>query len=213
MSSLAIVLLALVSATQCLPFIHPRQTTPAWCEGLGPGAFDTATNFTLTAYNITDTTLPPFTQIGLPLVVATTQLGPLDTGILATYVSYPYNDFPSFGLTSGALLPNYYADWYTTDVGGELGNDIPTFQWSPESDELDPPAQIYCAIANIDPAGGGNPYPQLAINTDANNFYLCINEEGWTEVVHSPSSNSTSYYPSYNLDSCYPVTIHLLGLD
>ena len=54
MLSSAIVPLAMTTAALAVALPHGLVTSDAeWCQGLGGGAFDTAPNFTLAAYDIT----------------------------------------------------------------------------------------------------------------------------------------------------------------
>ncbi len=62
-SALALLPLALGALASPL---GARQSQGAWCQGLGPGAFDIANNFTLAAYN---STLPNANSTGAPLVL------------------------------------------------------------------------------------------------------------------------------------------------
>lgn len=64
-----IVPLALTATSWARPMLNlnvPRSTPGPWCDGLGPGAFDIAYNFTLAAYN---NTWPNTNTTGLPLVL------------------------------------------------------------------------------------------------------------------------------------------------
>lgn len=219
MYSAAFTLLSLLPAALSLPRFYPRQVSEPWCAGFGGGAFDISYNFTLTAYNITDATLGPFTQVGDPLVVGIKdEYGAVSVGVLATAASVtaaalPYGPSPflGFNLTSGELqplpAPGLSYSVYSSDYESSGGE--PAFQFSELSWELDPPAQIYCGIANTDPAGGGNPHPQLAIDDETDNFYLCADNLGYNEVVHNPSAKYASEF-GYDLDTCYPVTVHII---
>lgn len=57
--------------------------------------------------------------------------------------------------------------------------------------------------------GGGDPYPVLALNGDADAFFLCRTgayANSQTSVVYKPSNASGSYIYA----SCYPVKLHLV---
>lgn len=125
-----------------------------------------------------------------------------------TSASYKPDTFPSFNLSNGALVPVSAAHYYTSDV--ESAGGVPTFTWSDVATAVNATAQIFCAVANTDPYGGGNPCPQLAIDTDASHFQLCENELGMNQVVHKPSAAGAEVYPKYDLTSCYPVNLHIL---
>lgn len=62
--------LALAATSWALPAMFnlniPRSVPGPQCDGLGPGAFDIAYNFTLAAYN---TTFPNANSTGSPLVL------------------------------------------------------------------------------------------------------------------------------------------------
>lgn len=74
MFTVFLLLVAAAAAALALPTgqLDARATSP-WCSGLGPGAFDSAENFTLAAYN---TTLPNANATGAPLVLG--QAGAVD---------------------------------------------------------------------------------------------------------------------------------------
>lgn len=55
------------TACQALPTLESRQLPGPGCEGLGIGSFNTASNFTLAAWN---KTLPNANSTGVPLVLA-----------------------------------------------------------------------------------------------------------------------------------------------
>ncbi|KAJ3490101.1 hypothetical protein NLI96_g1685 [Meripilus lineatus] len=138
--------LALAATSWALPAMFnlniPRSVPGPQCDGLGPGAFDIAYNFTLAAYN---TTFPNANSTGSPLVLG--QAGAIPGAsfkVLSTYASYPYNEYPNLSLLSGALIPNargVIAGGVNVTVGQTLGF-IAT--------NLNPPtpAPIYCGVGN-----------------------------------------------------------------
>ena len=59
--------------------------------------------------------------------------------------------------------------------------------------------------------GGGNPYPLLAVNGDADNFALCSQGDypsAQNMVIYKPQN--TSYV--YEYESCYGVLLQMVGL-
>jgi len=212
MFSLALALLPVISTVLGLPTLGSRQSSAPWCEGLGDGAFDTASNFTLVAYNGTDD------QVGEPLVVGIYwEISAVASGVLATASSVarattPYGPSPflGFNLTSGALLPlpapGLGYDVYASDYEGEGGS--VAFDYSTLSWQLDPPAQIYCAVADTDPTTG-TATAQLAIDQQLDLFSLCINNLGYNQVVHNATAQRAPEN-DYDFDSCYPVTLTIV---
>ncbi|PCH34742.1 hypothetical protein WOLCODRAFT_106469, partial [Wolfiporia cocos MD-104 SS10] len=210
MFSRALILLALASASLALP-ATVKHSTATWCSGLGGGAFDTAQNFTLTAYDLAST---PANSTGVPLVVGqNSSATDAEYKVLSTYESYPYNDFPNFSLISGALIPNpskANASVSAADVAVAAGAE-PSFMVS-SSSGLPDPAQIYCAVADTDP-DVGHAFPTLAVNGDTDNFHLCKTSgdaNAQVNVVYKASSNSSGVY---DYDSCYRVRLQLIGLN
>jgi len=208
MLSLVLPVLGFASVTFALP-MGPALTRRAesWCAGLGPGGFDTAQNFTLAAVN---TTLANTNAVGVPLVLG--QAGAVDGAefeVLSTYASYPYNDFPSLSLISGALIPNSATGATSADANVTSGG-VVTFVTT--SLDLPTPAQIYCAVADIDPEEG-SPYPILSVNGDTDGFALCLNSDGplaQNNIVWQPTEDNGD---EYLYDTCYPVNVQLLGLN
>lgn len=199
--------LIFVASALALPTLHGRQNTPSWCNGLGAGAFDSASNFTLAAFNVST---PVTSTSGAQLVLG--QDGAEDEnsfGVLSTYVSYPYNQFPSFSLSSGMLLPNYEeAGMYTSDLSVSAGAE-PTFEYSTVQSNIDSSAQIYCAVADTDP-DQGSPYPALAVNGDVDNFSLCLTSYGQNNIVYKAVADNNGVY---DYSTCYRVDVRLMGTD
>lgn len=207
MFTVFLLLVAAAAAALALPTgqLDARATSP-WCSGLGPGAFDSAENFTLAAYN---TTLPNANATGAPLVLG--QAGAVDGAefeVLSTWATYSYNDWPTLSLSAGALIPNSQYGARTTDANVTSGSPI-VFVTSVDAPA---PVQIYCAVADIDPTGGGE-YPLLSLNGDTDGFALCLNEIGAYEqnnIIWQPTPNNGG---EYVYDTCYPVNIQILGLN
>ncbi|OSX62855.1 hypothetical protein POSPLADRAFT_1074264 [Postia placenta MAD-698-R-SB12] len=205
MLAIGVLSLALASAAYAAPTVV-KHSTASWCTGLGGGAFDTAYNFTLAAYNTTSSNT---NSTGVPLVLG--QAGTSEqmaSMVLSTYASYPYNDFPNFSLLQGALTPNAEAtngSVSAADTSVDAGNE-PTFMVS--SGTVPSAAQVYCAVADTDPEQSGQ-LPILAVNRETDQFSLCTSGTQ-TNVVYRASSNNES---SYDYDSCYPVAIHVVGLN
>ncbi|GBE78920.1 hypothetical protein BKA93DRAFT_829460 [Sparassis latifolia] len=203
-----VTLLTLSVYAVALPVLQVRQSSGSWCANLGGGAFDTARNFTLSAFNATT---PDSGGAQLVLGQAGSTEGK-EFGVLSTFASYPYNQFPSFSLNSGALLPNYEeSGMYSSDLSVAAGSP-PTFEYSTQSQDLDPSAQIYCAVADTDP-NGGSMYPMLAVNEQTDGFSLCLTGDGanaQNNVVFQPTADNNG---EYVYSSCYPVFVRLLGLD
>jgi len=190
--------------------LHARQHQPGpWCDGLGAGIFDIAPNITLAAFN---TTLPNANDTGAPLVMG--QAGAVDGAefkILSTWASFPFNDFPTMSLNNGTLLPNSpdgpisVSDSNVTVAAEPL--------WVLTTFDLPTPAQIYCGVADTDPAGGGTGFPLLAVHGDTDHFSLCSAGDfplAQTNVVWRASAINDG---SYNFTSCYPVHIQIVELD
>ncbi|KAJ3539002.1 hypothetical protein NM688_g6430 [Phlebia brevispora] len=205
-AALALLPLTLGVFASPLPDISARQIfLKPWCSGLGVGAFDVAYNFTLAAYN---STLPNSNTTGVPLVVgwngATEEA---ELKVLSTYASYPYNDFPTFSMVNGTLHPNSPNNLSIVDNVVSDG-DEPSFL---QTNEPATAAQIYCGVADTDPAGGGTGFPELAVNSDTDSFFLCSTGDyrfAQNNIVYKPNLNSYSY----NYSSCYPVKIQIIGL-
>jgi len=184
---------------QRVPAIAPGTS----CEGLGAGAFDTAYNFSVSAFNSS------FDLVGTPLVLG--QAG-ATTGaefkVFSTYESYPYNDFPTISMAQGGLT----VDGEDSGAGVEVQDgDEPTFVITNLNTPA--PAQVYCGLASTSAHGGGTGNPELAVNHDADSFALCRTGDSpiaQVNVVYKPTPNNTG---SYIYDSCYPVKLQMVGLN
>ncbi|KAI8995225.1 hypothetical protein BD414DRAFT_513051 [Trametes punicea] len=185
-----------------LPAVKFPRTTPGpWCDGLGGGAFDEATGFTLAAWNTTGTNT---NSTGAPLIVASAgSIDGADFWQVATWASYPYGvQYPSISLVNGTLViegPNA-----TPAQASAVGEGDSLAFVSRDTANPSQGAQIYCAVADIDPAGSGTGHPFLAVNGDTDSFSLC----------QSTFENVVYYKPladhGYDYDSCYPVRVQLI---
>ncbi|KAI0692696.1 hypothetical protein C8T65DRAFT_669343 [Cerioporus squamosus] len=186
------------TATVALPAAK-RDLAPS-CNLLGGGAFDTATNFTLAAWN---TTLPNANNTGVPLVLG--QAGAIpgaEFKVLSTFASYPFNQYPSMSLDKGRLIP-HGTNVAPAQAGTVPDGSEPGFVTSNTVDPEQGP-QIYCAVADIDPAGHGTGHPFLAVNGDTDSFALC-KDGSQNNVVFKPTSGK-----SYDVASCYAVKVQLI---
>ncbi|KAI0643247.1 hypothetical protein C8Q79DRAFT_1002500 [Trametes meyenii] len=170
-----------------------------WCDGLGGGAFDGVHNFTLAAWN---TSLPNANNTGAPLVLATAGAIPgAELRQLATYASFPFDDYPTFSLVNGTLIPqggSTPAQATIVQDGSSLGF-LQTVSAEPTKG-----SQIYCAVADLDPAGHGTGHPFLAVNGDTDSFSLC--QTGAQNVVfYKPAAEGREDFAS-----CYPVKVQLI---
>ncbi|KAI0919757.1 hypothetical protein AcW1_003076 [Taiwanofungus camphoratus] len=204
----ALLSLALASCSFALPTLKARAGPS--CAGIGGGAFDVAHNFTLYAYNSTTSNT---NSTGVPLVVG--QAGSTEneeSKVLSTYASYPYNDWPNFSLVNGALIPNSgsSSSAAAADSNVTAGNEPGFIVADPEN--LPQAAEIYCGVADTDPNQGSR-YPLLAVNGNTDSFSLCMSGSGaraQNNVVYLPSSDNSGVY---DYSSCYPVHLHMVGLD
>lgn len=167
MLSSAIVSLAMTTAVLAVALPHGLATSDAeWCQGFGSGAFDTAPNFTLAAYDITghnsnDTGLPLVlteastdgSNVWMAFAVSHCDMFSVKDGADAevagkTFASEPDNTFASFNLNTGVLTPNPgNTGANVTDLNVASGQ-APEFQASTDGDNanLPQPVQVYCAI-------------------------------------------------------------------
>jgi hypothetical protein len=141
-----------------------RAATPAWCSGLGLRTTDSpSANFTLAALNVT---LPNANHTGAPLVLG--QAGAIPgasfevlsvcpihrsfyiflglMNCLQTYATYPYNQWPSFGLIAGRLYPN--SNFGTPSYSGQVISGT-TLGFFTTSQPASPPPQQYCRVVSV----------------------------------------------------------------
>ncbi|GBE85415.1 hypothetical protein SCP_0706020 [Sparassis crispa] len=211
-SPVALVSLAIVALSSASP-LNIRQATSGPCAGLGIGAYDNVSNFTLGAYNLT---LSNANATGAPLVLAFKQFTGSATGAyystLSTYYSVHSNDEPMLSLVNGSLLPSNPAEpnIYSSNLAVSSGNEL-LFEFSTEESELPTPAQNYCIVDHFDPAGKG-PYSMLALNGITDGFSLCENDipydygNPYDVVLEATEDNGHIY----NYTTCYPVCLQVL---
>ncbi|OCH89963.1 hypothetical protein OBBRIDRAFT_777746 [Obba rivulosa] len=211
---LALLPLACVSAVSASPvsrsLLHARQHQPGpWCDGLGAGVFDIAPNVTLAALN---STLPNANSTGAPLVMG--QAGAVDGAsfkILSTWASFPFNDFPTMSLNNGSLIPNAAIGVVSAADNNVTEASAPS--WILTTFDLPASVQIYCGVADTDPAGGGTGFPLLAVHGDTDHFSLCSAGDftnAQTNIIWRASAVNDG---SYNFTSCYPVHIQIIEMD
>ncbi|GBE81365.1 hypothetical protein BKA93DRAFT_726182 [Sparassis latifolia] len=193
-----------------LPVLNEHQTSSGPCVGLGFAAFDIAYNFTLATYNLTDGIASPGDTPARLTMVTFEESPPVTIGALTPYASYPQTLFRNFSMINGTLIPTGATGLTASNFDVYAGSAL-LFKYSQVPEEVDPGAQIYCAMANTDPAGGGIPYPVLAVNGDLNGFSLCLTDDngaGHYNVVYQAQEGNEHY----DYSTCYPVSINLLGL-
>ncbi|KAI0076673.1 hypothetical protein K474DRAFT_1597602 [Panus rudis PR-1116 ss-1] len=178
-----------------------------WCDGLGGGAFDTASGFSLTAFRTSgDST-------GIPIITASSgSTSQINSGVLADPASLPSpaSDFTlatTFNLSEGKLLPspNFY-NQPVADIDVQPGNAI-SFAFS--NTQLPAAAQVYCAAAITDANGGFAPI--LALHNDVDSFSICTEKFGnhpMNLVVYKASADSESF----DFSTCFPVKLQLVGV-
>ncbi|CDO75929.1 hypothetical protein BN946_scf184873.g18 [Trametes cinnabarina] len=201
MLSFSVIAIALAAATSTMA--HPAaklsaRTTPGpWCDGLGAGAFDTASGFTIAALN---TTGANSNSTGAPIVVNSAgSFSDITVWQLGTWAQYQYPlEYTSIALENGTLVisgdgaPPAQAD--PVDAGNSL-------EWAsrPGADPKNG-AQVYCAV----PDATGSGYPVLAVNGDADSFSLC--QLTFENVVWYKAAPNRGYH----FDTCYPVKLQLI---
>ncbi|KAI0631551.1 hypothetical protein C8Q77DRAFT_1159326 [Trametes polyzona] len=156
---------------------------------------------TFAAWNSTGTNT---NSTGAPLVLAT---GGVIAGTelrrFATWASFPFNDYPTVSLVNGTIFLN--GDENSTPAQATIVQEgdglsfITNNSVKPENG-----AQIYCAVADTDPAGHGTGHPFLAVNGDTDSFSLC--KVGFENVVlWKPIPDHGE-----DFDSCYPVKVQVI---
>ncbi|OCH89960.1 hypothetical protein OBBRIDRAFT_826227 [Obba rivulosa] len=181
------------------PALRLRQVFPPGCGTGAPGDFDTTPSLSLAALN---TTLPNSSSNGTPLVAAMTDIfGAQSNYVLATKASAEASlkfTVSDFSLETGALSP-IVSNQNSADQDVSPGDPL---EFSSSTGSISGP-EIYCGIANTDPAGGGIPEPLLSLNGDTSDFSLCQSGE-LTVVVYEPTSDN---FGVYDFDSCYGVDL------
>ncbi|KAI0937444.1 hypothetical protein AcV5_005351 [Taiwanofungus camphoratus] len=120
---------------------------------------------------------------------------------LATYASAGYNDFPTFSLNNGALIPNADNPKVQAVDDAPIDGAMIRFTGSNDGSPLKAGAQVYCVslLSNYD-------YPVLAVNGDLSSFSICYEPEGpllQYNVIYKATSGSSSY----DYSTCYPVQL------
>ncbi|PIL34285.1 hypothetical protein GSI_03060 [Ganoderma sinense ZZ0214-1] len=197
---LAFSLLAVTFAAVASALPAAKRALGPWCDNLGGGAFDNVANFTVAAYNTTGTNT---NTTGAPLVLG--QAGAIDGAsfkVFSTFATFPYNQYPFIELVDGRLIPSGPGTSPTAINGVTAGSEV-TFV---ASNSVDPTksAQIWCAVADTDPAGHGTGHPYLALHGDTDSFSLCQYLSQNNVVYKAAAGNG------YDFDTCYPVKLQLI---
>ncbi|KAJ3490100.1 hypothetical protein NLI96_g1686 [Meripilus lineatus] len=201
-SAFALLALAFTGIASALPTIQKRDppTSPG-CVGLGGGAFDNISSFTLAAYN---KTLPNANSTGAPLVLG--QAGAIvgaSFKVLSTYASYPYDDYPGLTMVNGGIVRG------DSLVGTNItAGRFPGFILT--GIDLPPPAQIYCGLASTSAHGGGTGFPKLAAFGDTESWSLCPNGNGPFKQVNVVYKATPDNFGSYIYDQCYAVDLQII---
>ncbi|KAI0329508.1 hypothetical protein GY45DRAFT_1324954 [Cubamyces sp. BRFM 1775] len=189
-------LAAALSASSAMATPLKRATPGPSCDGLGSGAFDTSSSFTLAAYN---TTGPNANSTGAPLVLGTagvvqqTQIWHFITE--ESWGSYPIT-YPTVSLQNGTLILHSDGATPTQATTVDAGNSLEFVART--SADPSAGAQIYCAVQ------GDAGLPLLAVNNDADSFSLC--QTTFENVVYYKAAPDRGY----DFDSCYPVKLQIL---
>ncbi|KAI0329498.1 hypothetical protein GY45DRAFT_1346536 [Cubamyces sp. BRFM 1775] len=173
-----------------------RATPGPWCDGFTSGAFDSASSFTLAAYNSTG---PNSNMTGAPLVLGTAGTTKnAQFWHFITEASWP-NDisYPTVSLVNGTLIPNGADGAKPAQAASvDSGNSLEFF--SSATANPDAGAQIYCGVR----AAAG--FSLLAVNGDTGSFSLC-QATNQNVVFYKAAPNM-----GYDYDSCYPVVLQML---
>ncbi|THH02328.1 hypothetical protein EW026_g536 [Hermanssonia centrifuga] len=179
----------------------------AQCSSLGTGASDSATEFTLSAFN-------PATSVTSPLhLVSVVTIPHTSFHVLSTQAATI--NWLGFTMTSGiitAIPPNG-----ETAAVASLGNinpdpsniSPPAGPWPTWSNTLAPPSELFCSVPN--PSGGD---AILALHDRTDLFFLCPSFfSSGVDPVAIVYNASSSVFPdafSYDGASCQPVTLLLV---
>ncbi|KAJ8497070.1 hypothetical protein ONZ51_g728 [Trametes cubensis] len=184
---LALTALAVALSTVSTMATPTKRASPGpWCDGLGSGAFDTSSSFTLAAYN---TTGPNANSTGAP---------PRDGQRRRTAASWPDAlVYPTASLANGTLILSGTGDALPAQAVAVQEGDSLVFS---ASDSANPSAgaQDYCAVQ---PESG---LPLLAVYGDTDSFSLC--QLAWENVVFYKAAPDQGY----DFDSCYPVKLQIV---
>jgi len=196
-AKLILAALSLASIAAALPASKTGSSIATSCTDL-PGGFNVANNFTLAAYN---TTLPNANYTGSPLVLA--GQGAEDGAeffVLATWNTFPYGPATVFNMVDGGISSTFEEGDEALCGLLEPTDEIQFILTSPPL----APWTGFCGIAST--GAGGSPtsqFPQLAVGTDTDSFYLCIIGSGYNAyyaVIYQPGDPT----------ECYPVQLHMI---
>ncbi|TCD71102.1 hypothetical protein EIP91_000196 [Steccherinum ochraceum] len=208
LSTLTTLILAAATGSRALPtaMLERRQLPGPGCETFGLGAFNTANNFTIAAWN---KTLPNANTTGVPLVLGEASGEDAESSfrVLSTLASVGSNEFPTWNIVNGVLLPNGRAPGGVVEGNFTLGGSP---NWGIGAASLLPNPSLYCLLVNTDPNGGGNGFPILAGNGDSDNFSLCPTTQGQVNVVYNATVDNSD---TYVFDECYEVNLQIIGLN
>ncbi|KAH9895738.1 hypothetical protein C8Q73DRAFT_644250 [Cubamyces lactineus] len=169
-----------------------RAAPGPWCDGLGGGAFDTSSSFTLAAYNTAGANA---NSTGAPLVLGTAgSFQQTQIWHFISWGSYPIT-YPTVSLENGTLILHSDGATPTQATTVDAGNSL-EFVARTTANPL-AGAQIYCAV-------GDSGLPLLAVNNDADSFSLC--QTTFENVVYYKAAPDRGY----DFDSCYPVKLQIL---
>ncbi|KAH9895929.1 hypothetical protein C8Q73DRAFT_643841 [Cubamyces lactineus] len=176
-----------------------RATPGPWCDGLGSGAFDTSSSFTLAAYN---TTGPNANSTGAPIVMGSDgAYVKAQFWHFITAASWPEAlVYPTVSLANGTLILSGTGDALPAQAVAVQEGDSLVFSASDSANPL-AGAQDYCAVSSQQPDSG---LPLLAVYGDTNSFSLC--QMAWENVVIYKAAPDQGY----DFDSCYPVKLQIV---
>ncbi|KAF8637046.1 hypothetical protein AX16_010901 [Volvariella volvacea WC 439] len=157
--------------------------------------------FTLTASNVND---PSFSGVALVLGQNGASSG-VSSYVTSTYDTYPYNDYPSIGL-SGSRLRAYRSDGTTrtNSTMSPLQNPITgitrtALSWYTTTIYATPGPQVFSALLSE----SGQP-PLLAVYGDADNWSLCLG------TGTRPQTNL--YYNVPASGDCHRVRVNIIPI-
>ncbi|KAF8637044.1 hypothetical protein AX16_010899 [Volvariella volvacea WC 439] len=162
--------------------------------------------FTLAALNVTLT--PGANSTGAPLVLGQNgATGGIYFHVTSTYNTFPYNDYPSIGL-SESRLKAYGSDGTTMTNGTTLTTQNPvtgvtrtSLYWYTTVIYASPGPQIFSAL--LPDSSDPSLYPLLAVNGDADNWSLCLG------TGTRPQTNLYYNVAASDVD-CYRVKVNIV---
>ncbi|TFY80457.1 hypothetical protein EWM64_g3561 [Hericium alpestre] len=120
--------------------------------------------------------------------------------ILGTAATIPVSEGTNFTMADSGIIARAVGDVttpkysQTVSSGGFL-----SFAEAPEGGSGSP-AEVYCELVSTDPNGSPFEYPILAVNSDADNFYVCQSTaSSQRSVVYDASEASAE---GYDFSSC-----------